>query len=335
MNRTIIILGVIPVFLAGCNATVPDPFLTASTRPDAPTIASEVAPQFAVAALPVTAGGIRTVRQTARKDYLQQQIVYGNPDHGFGENAITVEVGRPDLDAAYLNPPSRRQIVAEMRAALPGVPMQIRSAYGENQQGPFGYATGPYRTAGSCLYGWQHVRPQTGNPLSAMAAGRHAYRLQVRVRFCHPSLPEGRIGTMMDGLRVKTVSADTLSMLEFASGSGEVASVPPLAAPAETPERAAPVRRRSAAPVEAYRPADLGDVVLPITRRQPPAGSLYVQGAGPTTIRHAARIPLPATGAPAAAPVGLPAVDATTTASGSRTPAAVAIPLPQSTLGSR
>lgn len=334
MNRSMIPLFLLSVALSGCTSVEPDPFLTASVEaPHAPTIASEVAPGYAVAMLPVTAGGIRTVRQTVRKDYLQQTVVYGNTERGFGENVITVEVGRPDLDSAYLSAPSRRQIHAEMRAALPGVPMQIRSLSGSNIQGPYGYATAPYGESGSCLYGWQYVKPAIGNPLAAMAAGKHAYRFQVRVRFCHPSMPEDRIGTLMDGLRVRSVSAETMSMLEFASGSGAMAAVQPLAEPIAEPARPKPVHRRQVARADTYRAEDLNSVILPITRKQPPAGALYVDGAAPVVIPNAARVPLPAT---AILPQGVPGagvIDATTTAA--RPVNAVMVPVPAATLGAK
>lgn len=338
MKRSAIALCLMSAALAGCSTMMePDPFLTASVAaPQAPTIASEVAPGYAVATLPVTAGGIRTVRQTVRKDYLQQTIVYGNTERGFGENAITVEVGRPDLDVAYLSAPSRRQIHAEMRAALPGVAMRIRSVSGQNLQGPFGYATAAYGEAGSCLYGWQYVKPAMGNPLAAMATGKRGYRLQVRVRFCHPTLPEDRIGALMDGLRVRPVSAETMSMLEFASGSGALAAVQPLAEPVIEQPKPKPkrVQRRAPSPkVETYRPEDLNSVVLPITRKQPPSGALYVDGAAPVVIPNAARVPLPVNGAvPVMVPGGTP-IDATTTAA--RPVAAVTVPVPAMTLGTR
>lgn len=337
MKHSAIVLCLVSAGLAGCTAMEPDPFLTASVAaPQAPTIASEVAPGYAVAMLPVTAGGIRTVRQTVRKDYLQQTIVYGNTERGFGENAITVEVGRPDLDAAYLSAPSRRQIHAEMRAALPNLPMQIRSLSGQNVQGPFGYATAAYGPTGSCLYGWQYVKPAMGNPLAAVATGKRGYRLQVRVRFCHPTMPEERIGTLMDGLRVRPVSAETMSMLEFASGSGALAAVQPLAEPAVSQPAPKPVMRRvtaKAPKAETFRPEDLNSVVLPITRKQPPAGALYVDGASPVVIPNAARVPLPASGAmPMAIPTDAP-IDATTTAA--RPVAAVTVPVPAVTLGTR
>lgn len=329
MKRSARILCLLSVALAGCSTVEPDPFLTASvSAPQAPTIASEVAPGYAVAMLPVTAGGIRTVRQTVRRDYLQQAIVYGNTARGFGENTITVEVGRPDLDTAYLSPPSRRQILAEMRSALPGVAMQIRSISGVNQQGPYGYATGSYGVAGSCLYGWQFVKPATGNPLAAMASGKHAYRFHVRVRFCHPTLGEDRIATLMDGLRIRPVSGETMSMLEFASGSGAVAAIEPLAEPVPEPVMRKPVHRRQVARAETYRAEDLSNVILPITRRQPPAGALYVDGAAPVSIPNAARVPLPATATTFPA---VTTIDGTTTAA--RVVNAVAVPVPQATLG--
>ncbi len=334
MKRSVLASGLLAILLAGCSTVEPDPFLTASVAtPQAPSIASEVAPGYAVAMLPMTAGGIRTVRQTVRKDYVQQTIVYGNTERGFGENVITVEVGRPDLDSAYLRAPSRREITAEMRAAVPGLPMQIRSLSGENLQGPYGYATAAYGASGACLYGWQYVKPGSANPLSAMATGKHPYRLQVRVRFCHPSMSEDRIGTLMDGLRVRPVSSETMSMLEFASGSGAMAAVQPLAEPLVEPEKPKPVRRRVAHRADVYNAEDLNAVVLPITRRQPAPGQLYVQANTPVTIPNAARIPFPAAQAVPAVPAASNGLDGTTTAA--RNVNAVTVPVPAATLGSQ
>ena len=323
MKRSTAALMFAAAALAGCSTVEPDPFLTASvSRPDAPPIASEVSPSYAVALLPMTAGRVRTVRQTARRDYLQQQVVYENPTHAFGENSISVELGQPDLDAAMMKPPSRARIASEMRQALPGVAMTIRPAVGENQQGPFGYATGSFGSSGSCIYGWQYVNPNAKrNPLAAMASSVRQYRMQVRLRYCHPTIPEDRIGSLMEGLRIKPVSSETLSMLEFAAGSGESAIAVPVAEEPEASVEKPVQRRRAVRKAETFDASELDSVVLPIVRRQPPAGAAVIYANG-QPMPNAARVPMPVQGAASA-------VDPTTTAA--RTGAVTvpaAVPLP-------
>ena len=217
------------LLLAGCT-TVDDPFLaTGSVRPDAPPLATEVAPQFAAALLP-GAGAVESVRQTLGADDLQQVIVYGNATAGAGENALTVRIGRPGAGAAFLRAPTRGAILAEMRAALPGVAMTIDATPGNNLHGVYGYATGALGASGSCLYAWQYVKrivPVDGATAEARWRAP-AYAAQLRLRFCDPAIPPDRIASLMDGLRLKPVTRETFDMLRYAAGSGGplIGSVP-------------------------------------------------------------------------------------------------------------
>lgn len=329
MRKSLLLLIALAAPVAGCSATTPDPFLTASVRPDAPPISSEVAPEFAVALLPVTGGRIKSVRQTARKDYLQQQIVYENASESFGENGITVEIGKPSLDVSLLRSPSKRQIISEMRQAFPGVGMAIQPSAEENLQGVYGYATGKFASGGSCIYGWQMVNPNANrNPVALMAGIDRKYRMQIRMRYCHPGIPEERIKALMDGLRVKPVSSETMNMLQFASGSGQVAVAPPVAEPVVEQPRPQKPRSRTARVTDDV--GDINDVVLPITRRQPYPGSqqIMVNAANPMPVTQAARVPLPVAG-PVTSPVPGNVDPTVTAAPVSRVlPKAAAVPLP-------
>nr|WP_316652465.1 cellulose biosynthesis protein BcsN [uncultured Gellertiella sp.] len=327
MRKPLFLLLVLSLPLAACTSVAPDPFLTASVHPDAPPISSEVSPEFAVALLPATAGRIRTVRQTARKSYLQQQVVYENATEGFGENTLSVEVGKPSLDAAYLHAPSRRQILGEIREAFPGVAMQIRPVASDNLQGTFGYASGPFGAGGSCIYGWQMVDPNRDSNIVANMAGiDKKFRMQIRLRYCHPGIPEERIGALMEGMRVKSVSPDTMALLEFASGTGQVAiAVPPSVEPAATGKPVVRHRVRAARPADDF--GNLDDVVLPITRKTPYA---YGQPAVVITpnaqggVPNAARVPIPVP------VIAAPGVDPTVTAAPVKAafPSPAAVPLP-------
>ncbi len=243
------ILAVLPFLAAGCTV-VPDPFLsTGAIRPDAPPISTEVSPDFAAAYLPSVSGRIESVRQTARDGFFEQAIVYSNATASAGENVLTVRVGTPSEGAAFLRAPTRRAILAEMRQALPGVAMKIDPAMGENVHGVYGYATGPLGASGSCLYAWQFARRVS--PVKDTAMGRLEtgnYSAQVRLRFCHPTMPEDRIAVLMGGMRLKPVTRDTFALLQYAGGTGYARRTPvePVVLAEESAEPRRTAKRRVA-----------------------------------------------------------------------------------------
>ncbi|MDO9418302.1 cellulose biosynthesis protein BcsN [Pararhizobium sp.] len=211
------------VLLTGCT-TATDPFLeTASISTDAAPLSSSIAPEFAAAYIPGIGGGIEGVRQTLREDYVEQNIVYENKTAIQGENMLTVKLGKPGNDKDFRNAPQARQILREIGWYFPGVKMSIRIDIGDNLHGAFGYATGPLGKAGSCIYGWQlakSVTPKTKQMFKDM--GRSNYAAQIRLRFCHPDISEDTIVTLMKGLRIKDVTAQTFDVLRYAAGSGQI-----------------------------------------------------------------------------------------------------------------
>lgn len=225
-----LLVATLPLLVAGCTA-VPDPFLeTGAVRPDAPPLSTEVSPEFAAGYLPSIAGRVESVRQTSRADFFEQKIVYTNATASAGENLLTVRVGTPSEGMVFLRAPTRNAILAEMRQALPGVTMAINTAPGQNPYGVYGYATGPLGKAGSCVYAWQfvkHVSPLRGTAMGRLGAGN--YSAQVRLRFCHPTMPQERLAALMDGMRLKPVTRETFDMLSYAGGSGSMRSQPVLA----------------------------------------------------------------------------------------------------------
>lgn len=305
--------------LAGCTS-VEDPFLTSSVSSVgavAPPLASEVSPAYALAGLPSAIGAPRSVRQTlpAGDMRINQVIVYGNDTGLHGENTLTVESGR-SADGRFVRVPSERTLRVEMAKALPGVPMRISPAIGENIYGIYGYATGPYSTGGACIYGWQLA------DTSGADTGRflnRAYKAQIRLRFCDQRISEERIPLLMKGLTLKAVNSGTIATLRNTGGTGAQAGVLPLYgadalfdAPREEPvaasapeERPAPVarpaRRVAAAPrtvmVEQPRyvtamPASAGQ---PAPAGHPAPGVLSVSAQQPVAPRvlNAARVPMP------------------------------------------
>ncbi|QRI63734.1 cellulose biosynthesis protein BcsN [Shinella sp. PSBB067] len=255
-----LILAALPFLAAGCTA-VPDPFLeTGAIRPDAPPISTEVSPDFAAAYLPSISGRIESVRQTARDGFLEQAIVYSNATALSGENLLTVRVGTPSEGPAFLRAPTRRAILAEMRQALPGIAMTISPAMGENVHGVYGYATGPLGASGSCLYAWQFAKRVS--PVKETAMGRLEtgnYSAQVRLRFCHPAMPEDRIATLMAGMRLKPVTRDTFALLQYAGGTGHARSQPALVI--EEKVAPAPARHRVVEEKKAEEPVVVRNAV--------------------------------------------------------------------------
>ncbi|MGQ3212077.1 cellulose biosynthesis protein BcsN [Shinella sp.] len=270
-----LLVATIPFLIAGCTA-VPDPFLeTGAIRPDAPPLSTEVSPDFAAAYLPSIAGRIESVRQTSRADFFEQKIVYTNATASAGENLLTVRVGTPSEGMVFLRAPTRSAILAEMRQALPGVAMAINAAPGQNLHGVYGYATGPLGKAGSCVYAWQfakRVSPVRGSAMGRLGAG--SYSAQVRLRFCHPTLPQERLAMLMDGMRLKPVTRETFDMLSYAGGSGSMRSQPVLA-------RA--------------EPAVILDDSVEVEPRRTPKRRVVEEKRReePAVIRNAVRVPLP------------------------------------------
>lgn len=270
-----LLLATLPFLAAGCTA-VPDPFLeTGAIRPDAPPLSTEVSPDFAAAYLPSVAGRIESVRQTSRADFFEQKIVYTNATASAGENLLTVRVGTPSEGMVFLRAPTRSAILAEMRQALPGVAMAINAAPGQNMHGIYGYATGPLGKNGSCVYAWQfakRVSPLRGTAMGRLGAGN--YSAQVRLRFCHPAMPQERLAALMGGMRLKPVTRETFDMLSYAGGSGSMRSQPVL------------VRAE---------PAVIVDDSVEVEPRRTPKRRVVEEKRReePVVIRNAVRVPLP------------------------------------------
>ncbi|MCF3640810.1 cellulose biosynthesis protein BcsN [Rhizobium sp. TRM95111] len=262
---------------AGCTS-VSDPFLeTGSIGPDAPPIATEVSPEFAAAYLPSISGSIASVRQTVQGRSLEQSIVYPNATALAGENVLMIKVAEPSGRVALLHSPTRDAVLAEMRSALPGVAMRIEPAPGENLHGAFGYATGELAGGGSCLYAWQlskRVSPAHETLEGRMSTSRYA--AQVRLRYCHPSMPRDRIPAIMAAMRLKPVTDQTFDLLRYASGSGSA-----------IPFTAEPVEQR----VVRREPAEVAAIdETPTGRRRPAAREETAEAVQPS---NAVKVPMP------------------------------------------
>jgi hypothetical protein len=241
MTLRIMAMMALALSVAGC-ATGDDPTLvTGSIRPEAPALIADVAPDYAAAYLPQMAGRIEAVRQSSKPGHVFQTILYPSPGYEAGENTLSVSIAPPSSDPSYRQAPSGNEIMAEIRAALPGAAMAIAAAPGQNLQGPFGYATGPSADGGACIFAWQITKDISRSDQAGfgkLARSRHAAK--IRLRYCHPSMSETGLVSMMSGLRVREISDATIEMLRFAEGSGVpsragYASGSPRQQPAATP----------------------------------------------------------------------------------------------------
>ncbi|MGJ8572121.1 MAG: cellulose biosynthesis protein BcsN [Hoeflea sp.] len=291
---------------SGCATGVDTTMYTGSVKPVAPTLIADVAPEYAAAYLPQVAGGIKAVRQSSKPEQVFQTILYPNPGYQAGENSLSVSIAPPSSGKSYYQAPSQREIANEMRIALPGIAMTIASVPGENLQGPFGYAIGRASGGDSCIFGWQIAEDisrsdQVG--FSKLASKRYAAKL--RLRYCHPSLSEAALVSLMSGLKVREVSATTFEMLRFAEGSGVsarpatpgvVVSARPVAKTVKTVARSAAkpavasVERSVGNAPKVFKPSEL-QVYAGV---QPDIAGMVPKGPSSLTVkRQAPTVPLP------------------------------------------
>lgn len=245
MPRLMAMMALVASLSACTTGDDPDLF-TGSIKPQAPTLSADVSPEFAVAYLPQVAGRVEAVRQTSQTDQIFQTVLYPNPGYGVGENRLTVAIAPPGTNQSFYQAPTQRQIINEMRAALPGVPMQINSSAGQNLQGPFGYAIGRTTDGANCIFAWQTAREISRAPATGLGLlGRKSYAAKIRLRYCHPTMGEASLSSLMAGLRIREVTPTTVEMLRFAEGTG-VAARPAYAAQEPSVIQARPVALKPA-----------------------------------------------------------------------------------------
>lgn len=196
--------------VTGCTS-VQDPFLTGSTNPVAiPSLSNnrEVGAHLALASLP-GAGAVLAVRQTLGPDTTRQTIVLANPMAVAGENMLTIEVA-PATGKRFAQAPSRSELQAEMRAALPGIAMSISNTMNENAYGVYGYAVG--KTTGvQCIYAWQVIDAGRRSTIGA------PHGASIRLRLCRAGESAEHMASLMRGLTVKAIDAATLASLRIAA----------------------------------------------------------------------------------------------------------------------
>ncbi|KQS91069.1 MULTISPECIES: cellulose biosynthesis protein BcsN [unclassified Rhizobium] len=275
--------------LSSCT-TVDDPFLqTGALKADGPSLATSASADYALAALPGLPAA--SVRQSVRTDHIEQTILYANATDLAGENALTVTIGKGG--EGFKGAPSQAEVEAEMRTVLSGVRMRVSPVISDNAYGVFGFATGPLGKGGSCLYAWQLARSITPNGGAGLGSG---YAAQIRLRYCNPAMPQDRVAALMEGLRIKPVSAQTFETLRHAGGSGAMAAAPVLVSQ--------PVAEQVVEPSV----AEVAPVRRKLRRAVSPAMTAEPVEAAQKTVENAVKVPMPGEAAALAAKDAVPVV---------------------------
>lgn len=216
-----IILLIAMAGLSACNTIKDHELLTGSTRVFAPSISSEIDPDYAVAYFPNVAGPVQTVRQQSGKNRVHQTIIYPTIGHASGENQIIIDVAQVKGNQDYVRAPTRRELLIEIKRFFPNMAMQIDELPGENLHGIYGVAYGTSKIDGNCMFAWQVISNVGRQDIDTYKKWFEPnYRAKVRVRYCHPTKSRQQLLVLMNGFRVKNMVHSTMDILRFAEGAG-------------------------------------------------------------------------------------------------------------------
>lgn len=135
-----------------------------------------------------------------------QEIILGNSSLTSGQNMLSISMFGPVRSVTGVddqepnNSLGQSRIAAQMRAALPGVPMTVSPYYAQNHYGAFGYASGLSKGADLCLYAWQRIRAPELD--STLTGGQGT--IQIRLRLCEPGVHEADLLAVMTGFTINT-----------------------------------------------------------------------------------------------------------------------------------
>jgi hypothetical protein len=164
-------------------------------------LAERAGPAQAIAVPPPGGPAIVDVIERQYANALQQDIILGANSSVSGQNVLRVQLfGPTGMEAGQTTlsnlPLTESMVRREMRAAVPGVAMQISPLYAQNSYGPFGYAIG--RSGRDlCIYAWQRVRgPERAAPFSQRGS------VQTRLRLCQAGASEQQLLSVMYGYTI-------------------------------------------------------------------------------------------------------------------------------------
>ncbi|BCP54170.1 hypothetical protein K32_27870 [Kaistia sp. 32K] len=220
-------------------------------------IATRVPIETAFVDMPPGGPGVVGVIERHYANATAQEIILTNRSHTAGQNAVNVTLFGPvkvvtGVENLQSNPAlSLSAVGAEMREALPGVPMRVSPYYAQNRYGSFGYASGNSAQGDTCLYAWQRVRGPDLDSNFTIGQGT----ISIRLRLCEPRSSEAELLAVMTGMTISSyiLAANwnpyggappippTIGQLGATVVPEAAVAVP--AAPEPAPVRAAPVRR--------------------------------------------------------------------------------------------
>ena len=201
----ILALSLCAVTLAGCSM-VPD-----DTRAAYEVTGSGSAGSQPMAQLPLTAGAVVSVVESANKGVITQKIVLKGDATTWGENGAVVVVDQsPDrpVEKSWSVPkPTEELIDKELRENFSDMDMGIGQTYTRNSFGPFGFAVGKNTSGITCLYAWQFSpgrKPQyfVDPQADAVNASTPVAPTSVRVRLCKQNVAEADLVAMVSQMSV-------------------------------------------------------------------------------------------------------------------------------------
>jgi hypothetical protein len=154
------------------------------------------APNAPLLALPNAAGRIIGVAEKRTASFLRQTLALAADPSTPGQNEIVVTLSQGGLARRIVE----SQVLAEMAARLPGIPMSIAGTGGRNALGVFGYAVGG-RGSLACLYAWQGI-DNADRLIDGSEPGWFSQRhsLSIRVRLCRERMSPRQLVSLMQGL---------------------------------------------------------------------------------------------------------------------------------------
>jgi len=248
-------------------------------------LASEIAPELALARLPAEAGIVVSVTERREKDRLTQTVALAGDTTARGANRIRVVAA--DHDGSTLRRMTEERIAEELAEELPDVDMRVLPRMASAGGVPLGLASGRARDGGTCVYGWQETTATPRRARGGLFAAADDVDLSVRVRLCRTGLSEEKLITLVEGLSLRsdvmprgTVAAtgptgvDALATAGYGGGAidrtSPVAAAPRFGARIEDVPAVRPHTVRAASPATPPRTAAVAPTPRTSTATPPP-----------------------------------------------------------------
>lgn len=165
-------------------------------------LASEIAPEQALARLPAEAGAVVSVTERREKDRLTQTVALAGDTTARGANRIRVVAA--DHDGTTLRRMTEERIAEELAEELPDVDMRVLPRMASAGGAPLGLASGRARDGGTCVYGWQETTATPRRARGGLLAAADDVDLSVRVRLCRTGLSEEKLIALVESLSLRS-----------------------------------------------------------------------------------------------------------------------------------